>query len=108
MNELLYHIREYTGLKTIVEGKKDRLALEKLGFKQVFELNKALFMVAEEFDKKDTVQILTDFDKEGKKLYGRLVKELSRRGVRISNRLRNLILKTKISHIEGLYSYLTK
>ena len=50
--------------------------------------------------------ILTDLDKEGKKLFGKLNKELQRRGVKVDNALRLLLFKTGITEIEGLDTYI--
>ena len=94
-------------IAVIVEGKKDRAALEKLGIPSVriFVLNsKPLFAVAEEIaDDCKSVAILTDLDAEGKRLYGKLNTLLERLGVRIDNRLRDFLFKnTRIRQVEGL------
>ena len=94
----------------IVEGKKDRASLEMFGFdsERIVELSrKPLFIVVEEVsemceDGKKCI-ILTDLDKEGRKLYSRLNRELQKRGVKVDNRLRVFLFKeTKIRQIEGL------
>ena len=57
----------------IVEGKKDKTALQKLGINNVMELSrKALFQIVEEVasSNKECV-ILTDLDKKGKEIYGK-------------------------------------
>jgi len=99
----------------IVEGKKDVRCLKALGIDNVFALNgMPLFKVTEEVAKevaKDNnskeVVILTDLDKEGKKLFGRLNSWLSYQGVKVDNRFRNYLLKnTKLRQIEGLKSYI--
>ena len=92
----------------IVEGKKDKSALQELDFKNIFMINeagKSLYEKIEQIEQiagKTKICILTDFDKKGKKLYLLLKKELSQRKVRLDNRLRASLLKLKISHIEGL------
>ncbi len=91
----------------IVEGKKDKSALEKLGINssKIFTLNaKPLFVVAEAVAKDyDMAIILTDLDAEGKKLYGKLNTLLQHLGVNIDNSLRDFLFKnTKIRQIEGL------
>ena len=96
----------------IVEGKKDKLALEELGFKNIFIINetgKSLNEKVEEIEtigRKQKVCILTDFDKKGKKLYLRLKSELSKRKVRLDNCFRGMLLKLNISHIEGLSKFM--
>lgn len=96
----------------IVEGKKDKYALQQLGFDKIFVLNetgKSLYEKIEEIqalcEKKDKVCILTDFDKKGKKLYLLLKSKLAESGVRLDNTLRGFLLKEKISHIEGLFHF---
>ncbi len=49
--------------------------------------------------------ILTDLDSEGKKLYGKLKKQLSNFGIKIDNELRDLLFKTKLRQIEGMKNY---
>jgi 5S rRNA maturation endonuclease (ribonuclease M5) len=95
-------------LPAIVEGKRDRAALEHLGFTDIHTLDSPVYKVIERFDKGDTVQILTDLDAEGKRLYARLRHEFAQRGVRIDNRLREALFKTDLSHIEGLDSWLDR
>jgi len=56
--------------------------------------------------KKDKVCILTDFDKKGKQIYLLLKSQLQEIGVRLDNTLRGVLLKKKISHIEGLSHYI--
>lgn len=95
-------------LPTIVEGKRDRAALKALGFTDIHELDAALFHVVERFGKGARIQILTDLDSEGKKLYRKLSSDLRQRGVFIDDELRELLFKTQLRQIEGLVSYLNK
>lgn len=89
----------------IVEGKKDVSSLKKLGLKNVMEIKGALFETVEAVEDKEVV-ILTDIDEEGKKLYSKLKRQLIRRGVKIDNALRHFLFRAKVSHVEGLYTYL--
>ena len=98
-------------LPIIVEGQNDKKTLEHLGIKsEIFTLKKPLFSLIEEIAARHKkVVILTDFDKKGKELYGRLRSGLQRLGVRIDTHFREFLQKnTKLSHIEGLYTYLSK
>ena len=73
----------------IVEGKKDKKALISLGVKNIITLNKPLYKIVEEtaeFNK--NVIILTDFDKEGRKLYGVLKNDFQKNGVKIDREFR--------------------
>jgi len=65
---------------------------------------KPLFAVVEQIsDSCRECAILTDLDKKGKELYGKLSSDLQLRGVRINNKLRNFLFrKTKIRQIEGI------
>jgi 5S rRNA maturation endonuclease (ribonuclease M5) len=86
----------------IVEGSADRKALQLLGCRRILMLEKkAIFEVVEAVKDKEVI-ILTDFDREGKKLYHRLYQKFSQRGVRVNNTLRHLLLNAKVSHIETL------
>ena len=98
-------------LLIIVEGKKDKAALLHLNIKeQVFILNgkdiwNRLEEIANKNPKKHMV-ILTDFDKEGKKLYGKITKDCERLGMKVNKKYREFFQKrTKISQIEGLDTY---
>jgi 5S rRNA maturation endonuclease (ribonuclease M5) len=91
---------------TICEGKRDVIALKKLGFTNIMELNAPLYAVVERVDKGETVQLLVDLDSEGKKLYATLSSDFLQRGVRIDNEIRYLLMQTGLQHIEGLDSYL--
>ncbi|MBS3102539.1 toprim domain-containing protein [Candidatus Woesearchaeota archaeon] len=93
----------------IVEGKKDKAALKKLGIKNIIDLGKKpLFHVVEEVasNGKECI-ILTDMDKKGKELYGKLNAGLQRFGVKVDNSFRNFLYKnTKLRQIEGIVSYI--
>ncbi|MBI2141711.1 toprim domain-containing protein [Candidatus Woesearchaeota archaeon] len=95
------------GAAVIVEGKKDKAALGKIGVGsgRIFVLGKKpIFAVAEEVAAcHKEAAILTDLDEEGKKLYGRLNTLLQRLGVKVDNALRNFLFKnTKLRQIEGI------
>ena len=113
-SELNQEIEKAKEFFIIVEGKKDKEALEQLGFKNVFIINetgKSIYEKIEEIEEKadkNKICILTDFDKKGKKLYLLLKSELCKRKVKLDNRLRGILLKLNIGHIEGLASFLGK
>lgn len=93
----------------IVEGKRDQLVLENLGIKSI-TLKKPLYKIIEKIseDNKECI-ILTDLDKEGKRLFSKLQKDLEKRKVKINNRFRLFLLtKTSLKQIEGLDSYMKK
>lgn len=93
----------------IVEGKKDKTTLESFGIKNIIELNKKpIFEIIEEiFSKNKDCIILTDLDKQGKELYGKLNSGLQQHGVKVDNNFRNFLFKnTKLRQIEGLTAYI--
>lgn len=100
-----------SGKLIIVEGKEDKAALRRIGITNVVQLNKRpLYKVVEELiEKAKEVIILTDLDKEGKQLYGKLNHDLRRFGVKVDNKFRNFLFKhTKLRQIEGLDSYVDR
>lgn len=109
MNDLDDFIEKLKQVKLIiVEGKKDKAALEKFGIKNIFVLNGPLYKNIEEISKKyKQVVILTDLDKEGRKLFSRLNSRLQERGIKVENNFREFLFKeTKLRQIEGIDSYI--
>jgi len=95
-------------IPVIVEGSNDKKALNELGLSNIIILKgKPLYKLVEGIEEKE-VAVLTDLDKEGKKLYHELKQEFSQRGVMINDRLRTLLFKTQMRQIEGLKNYLRK
>ncbi len=93
-------------LLVIVEGKKDKEALNNFDIMNIICLkNKPLFEVVEGIGEKNVV-LLTDLDVEGRKLFNKLRHQLQRKGIKINNKLRNNLFKSKLRNIEGLDSYL--
>jgi len=91
----------------IVEGRKDRASLNRLGITNIIELSKKpLYQIVEEVSNSNKeCMILTDLDKKGKELYGKLNSDFQKRGTRVDNKLREFLFKnTKIRQIEGLQS----
>lgn len=92
----------------LVEGKKDKNALEQFEIKNSIVLNgKDIWNRLEEIaTQKKEVLILTDFDQKGKELYGKICKNLDKLGIKVNKRYREFFQKkTKLSHIEGLTTY---
>ena len=108
-------IEKYKDYVFIVEGKKDVASLQAVGFERVYALHatgvsirESIEQLVSEFDRKDKVCILTDFDKKGKKLYMYIKPILQELGVKLDSSLRGLLLKAQLSHIEGLYNFMKK
>ena len=109
--EFIKHIEKIKNSNTIVivEGKKDRAALNKFGITNIIELTKKpLFQIVEEVaDSNEECIILTDLDKKGKEIYGKLNSDLQKHGVKVNNKFRNFLFKnTKLRQIEGMDTYL--
>src|SRR3989344_1548213 len=94
----------------IVEGKKDILALESFGIKNIRQLDKPLYSFIEEVSSNNSeVIILTDLDQEGRRLYSILRHNLQKRKVKIDNYFREYLFKnTKLTQIEGIKRYVKK
>jgi len=109
MDDFILQIEKLKKLEAavIVEGKKDREALEKFKINNIFELSKRpLFAVIEDVsDKHDECVILTDLDRQGRELFGKLNSGLSKNGVKVNNTFRNYLFRTKLRQIEGLVGY---
>ncbi len=106
---------KYKDYVIIVEGARDVAALNSLGFERVFSiyrngvsLREMIELISAQIAKKDRVCILTDFDKKGKWLYFILKRELQMMGVKLDNSLRSILLRSGISHIEGLDTFMEK
>lgn len=106
-NEWLNKLKDSNQL-IIVEGNKDKLALEKFQISNIKTLSKQpIYEIIEDvaFKNKECI-LLVDLDKEGKKLYSKLKHGLQRRGVKVNDKFRNYLFKeTKLSNIEGLSNY---
>ncbi len=117
LNKLLRALKALRHEVVVVEGQRDRNSLLKLGIRNIFILNKpganfysrveALKKLAEKKGKKKCA-ILTDLDKKGRFLYAALKRELIKEGIKIDDSLRRLLSKAKVSHVEGLATYLSK
>ncbi|NCN99302.1 hypothetical protein COU62_02170 [Candidatus Pacearchaeota archaeon CG10_big_fil_rev_8_21_14_0_10_35_219] len=113
--KLKLELEKYKDYVILVEGKKDVLSLAKLGFQRVYAVHvtgipirERLEKIAEELGKKDRVCILTDFDKKGKKLYMFVKGICQELGMKLDSRLRGILIKAGVSHVEGLDSFMEK
>ncbi len=93
----------------IVEGKKDLIALSKIGIKNVISISrKPLYSFIDKISAKEVI-ILTDLDKTGRKLYSILKHHLQAKGIKIDSYFREYLLKnTQLAQIEGIVNYLKK
>jgi 5S rRNA maturation endonuclease (ribonuclease M5) len=113
---LKQELEKYKEYIILVEGKKDVSALKILGFEKVYAIHKTgekvreriEFIVKEIDRKKEKVCILTDLDKKGKKLYMYVKPILQELGVKLDSSLRGLLIKARVSHVEGFASFMKK
>ena len=108
MENLYQEIDNAKNTLVLVEGPNDKRALERLGFQNVVFMNRALYKIVETLEEEEEIVLLTDLDSHGKGLYKYFYTEFTRRGVRVNNRLRILLLQTPVKHIEGLARYLER
>ena len=113
--QLKTEIENYLDYIILVEGKKDVLALKSLGFEKVFAIHKTGIPLKESIEsicllitKKDKVCILTDLDKRGKQFYLLIKKIFQERGIKLDSSLRGLLIKSGLSHIEGIDKFMQK
>ena len=93
----------------LVEGKKDKAALEKLGVKKIITNSKPIYSIIEEITNKGEKEciLLFDLDKEGRKIYSVYKKQLQRNGIKIDRIFREFLFsRTRLTQIEGITHYL--
>ena len=91
----------------LVEGQKDKAALEELGITNIMMISRTSTHKIIEAIREKEVIILTDLDKEGKKLYSVLRHHLQKHGIKVDKVFREFLFKeTNLTHIEGLPHYL--
>ena len=90
----------------IVEGQKDKRALNKLGIENVYSIDRPIYLLVENIaEKNKQVIILTDFDKTGRSLYFKIKHDLQRNGIKVNDKYRKFLSRCKITHVEGLFTY---
>ena len=106
--------RSEAGAIIIVEGKRDVIALEKLGIQGRIETSthQPLLVFAESLAKdKEQIIILTDWDRRGDILADKITTYLQNVGITpdldIRKRISSLV-KREIKDVESLYSYMMK
>ncbi len=106
IQDWVYSLKNTNNL-ILVEGEKDKSALNKLGITNILAVSKTpTYKIIESIQQKEVI-ILTDLDKEGKKLYSILRHQLQKHGVKIDSAFREFLFKeTNLTQIEGLTHYL--
>ena len=110
MQEWLDKLKE-TEKIIIVEGLNDKKALAEVGVPdhKIMPLDTELYLFSEKVaERTKRAVILTDLDKEGKRIYRKLKSFLTRNGVEVDNYFREFLFKNSdLSHIEGISTYFT-
>lgn len=113
--KLKNEIERFKDYVVLVEGQKDVLALKQFGFKKVYTVHKTGIPLRERIeqltqliDKKDRICILTDLDRQGKKIYHIIKPIIQELGFQPDSTFRGILIKSKISHVEGISNFLEK
>ncbi len=113
--KLRNEIERYRNYIIIVEGKKDVDALKAFGFENVHAIHQNSVPLRERVEqimafvgRKDRVCILTDFDRRGKILYEKIKPIFQELGAHLDSSFRGILLKARISHIEGISGFMEK
>ena len=108
-------IEKYKNYVIIVEGKKDVSALKNFGFQKIYPIHQISTTIRERIEeimqyveKKEKICILTDLDKKGKKLYILIKPIFQELGAHLDSNLRAILIKSKVSHVEGISKFLDK
>jgi len=108
----LDNLKKYDSM-IVVEGEHDKQALNDLGIERIFILNKTGVSLFNRIDDminqlrpKEHCVILTDMDKKGKTYYKMIKKELQNHGKKSNSRIREMLIRSGVSHIESLAKYL--
>lgn len=112
LEEFLDAVKELNKLSEeaplIVEGKKDEIALRKLGIKgRIYKLNgKPIFEFCEEIcSKHESAIIFLDNDREGKKLEKKILSYFENKNIKVNNRISKKLLRALYAYeVESLYS----
>jgi 5S rRNA maturation endonuclease (ribonuclease M5) len=108
LDDIYQEIDNARNATVLVEGPKDKRSLERLGFTNVIHLHGPLYQMVEEIEGEDEVLVLTDLDSHGRHLYKYFYNELTRRGVKVNNKLRLMLFATPVRQIEGLANFLNR
>jgi 5S rRNA maturation endonuclease (ribonuclease M5) len=109
IKEVFVELKNNENAAVVVEGKKDRKVLSRLGFKNIFEISgKSLHDVIENVKSNEPVSaiILTDFDRDGEEKASQLTKLFLNENIKINSSFRKKF-KTlfKIHKIEEINSF---
>ena len=101
--EMLREFLDSIDCPVIVEGRKDKTTLERLGVAEVVQLNEGrpLYEIIESLQCSRVV-VLTDFDRAGKSMRRRLLSLMSLYGISESRKPREIFARMRVGCVEGL------
>jgi 5S rRNA maturation endonuclease (ribonuclease M5) len=105
LEKTIEEIKKYGRVCIIVEGKKDKNVLEKIGLQNIFDISgKTTHEIVDEINSNhfQNAIILTDFDDDGKIKASQLTKLLQYDGIHILPNIRKKFTSFKIHKIEEL------
>lgn len=102
--ELLKEFLESISGPVIVEGMKDRKALETLGVENIVQLHSgsSILEVVESLKDCDRAIILTDLDQSGKILRKKIIGYFALYGIQEDKRPREILAQMRVQHVEAL------
>lgn len=106
LRDALIEFIESIEYPVIVEGKNDAKMMSYFGITDVIELNKgaSIYETVEALKDQDRIIILTDFDRKGKQLRRRLIREFGLWGISEHKKPRTLFSRLHLEHVEDLKS----
>lgn len=106
LEELNNLIEELKDKIVIVEGKKDKKALNRLGLKNIIAINgKPVYDIVRSYsDTKKEIVILTDFDRKGKQINIKLKNMFQKYQKHVNSKLRRKFMKFGKNRIEDFGS----
>ncbi len=96
--------RKHPDWAVLVEGKRDRRALERLGIENVIDLKGRKFHDVAEYLSENFkgVVLLTDFDPEGEGIFSKLSRILKRYGLKVDGSFREELRQTGVKFVEKI------
>ena len=102
IERLRKRVKEFQGKTVVVEGRKDVKALKALGIEEVIPLHGRPLIKLIPFLENKEIVILSDFDREGRRIAAKLRKLLQAHKIMLNTRLRKEVMSLRIYRIEDM------
>ena len=106
LKEWISRLKDFSksdGVVVLVEGKRDRDKLEKVGVEHIYSIRgRRFYDILEELEKSKIVIILTDLDKQGEKICKKLSQMFQKEGIPVDTTFRESLKNFDIKHIEDI------